>query len=232
MLSKGLRFAANNAVGFLALFIALGGVGYAATGGFTSSTARIQACAGSGGTLKLLTGKKCGKGQKKVAWNQQGVAGAPGATGPSGIAGLNGAAVPNATNAINATNATNATTAANALSLGGIPADEFTRSDCSSETGQVKGYGQVAAQAPFNYTEIEPAYNCSGEGVEARRNQLGQYFIRFPGNPSEVPLVTVIGTGPVGERTAKITRVGPESWRVDVNDSEKQVDEKFSVVLF
>jgi hypothetical protein len=106
VLSKGLRLMANNAVGFLALFIALGGVGYAATGGF-SSGGTLRACANDEGTLKLLkAGKKCKKDQKSVSWNQlgpagaKGVAGAPGApggAGATGAAGQNGAPAPGTT---------------------------------------------------------------------------------------------------------------------------------------
>lgn len=91
MASKGLRLMANNAVGFLALFVALGGVGYAATGGF-SSGGKLQACVNAEGGLKLLpSGKKCKKGQRTVTWNQTGATGAGGATGPAGTGGASGA---------------------------------------------------------------------------------------------------------------------------------------------
>jgi hypothetical protein len=92
MFSKGLRLIANNAVGFLALFIALGGVGYAATGGFSSS-GTLRACANEEGRLKLLkSSERCKRGQKSVSWNQTGPAGAPGAKGVAGAAGAAGTA--------------------------------------------------------------------------------------------------------------------------------------------
>ena len=90
MLHRALRVLASNAVGFLALFIALGGVGYAATGGF-SSGGTLRACVGSNGVLKLAS-KKCAKGQKAVSWNQTGPAGVPGVKGVAGAPGSNGAA--------------------------------------------------------------------------------------------------------------------------------------------
>jgi hypothetical protein len=94
-MNKGLRFLANNIVGFLALFVALGGVGYAASGGFTSN-GKLQGCVGGNGTLSVVKpGKKCKKGQTAVAWNQegpQGAAGAKGATGAPGVTGAAGAA--------------------------------------------------------------------------------------------------------------------------------------------
>ncbi len=52
-MSQGLRFAKSNAIGLLALFVALGGTGYAATGGFTSN-GKLSACVGESGGLTLL----------------------------------------------------------------------------------------------------------------------------------------------------------------------------------
>jgi hypothetical protein len=87
-------------IALLALFLALGGVGYAASGGFTSR-GQLRACARGNGSLTLLKpGKKCKKGQTPVSWNQQGrqgakgLSGAPGAKGPSGTQGAAGAAGP------------------------------------------------------------------------------------------------------------------------------------------
>jgi hypothetical protein len=91
VITKGLTFMRGNAIGVLALFVALGGTSYAATGGFTSN-GQLQACVGeSGGVTLLKAGKKCKSGQKKVAWNQSGPAGAKGATGTSGANGTAGA---------------------------------------------------------------------------------------------------------------------------------------------
>src|SRR5471030_832742 len=90
LVTNGLRFMANNAVGFLALFVALGGVGYAATGGF-SADGQLQACVSESGTLTLLkAGKHCKHGQKKVAWNQTGAAGPKGTPGAAGVKGTEG----------------------------------------------------------------------------------------------------------------------------------------------
>lgn len=92
MITKGLRFMRGNAIGMLALFVALGGTSYAATGGFTSN-GQLQACVGeSGGVTIVKAGKKCRRGQQRVSWNQTGPAGAKGATGATGAAGANGAA--------------------------------------------------------------------------------------------------------------------------------------------
>jgi hypothetical protein len=87
MVGKAARYLANNALGALALFLALGGVTYAATGGFVSG-GQLRACVNESGTLTLLkSGKRCKRGQKQIAWNQQGEPGARGASGSSGPPG-------------------------------------------------------------------------------------------------------------------------------------------------
>lgn len=92
MVSKGLGYLRSNALGALALFVALGGTGYAATGGFTSG-GQLQACVREDGSLTLLkAGKHCKRSQTKVAWNQTGPAGPKGTTGSSGATGATGAA--------------------------------------------------------------------------------------------------------------------------------------------
>jgi len=76
-----------NVIATLALVFAMTGGAIAATGGFTSG-GKLQACVNEEGGLKLLkAGKRCKRGQKTVAWNQTGPAGARGTTGASGPAG-------------------------------------------------------------------------------------------------------------------------------------------------
>jgi hypothetical protein len=86
---KNLSFA--NVAAALALFVALGGTSYAATGGF-SSDGTLKACANEEGSIRLLKpGRHCHKGQTPVAWNQAGPAGTPGAKGAPGAPGTVGA---------------------------------------------------------------------------------------------------------------------------------------------
>ena len=202
-----------NVTATLALVFAMSGGAIAATGGFSSASSSIKACAGRGGVLKLRTGRRCKRGQKAVTWNQNGPAGPRGAAGPSGIAGLNGAAVPSATTA------TTALTANNALSLGGVPASDFTRSDCFSETGQVRGFASIPAEPGFTFSEVEGAYNCSGEPVEAKRITKGRYIVRFPGNPGTI----AIGTGQAGPDSDVIgvQMLAPGEWSVQSFNAEK-----------
>jgi hypothetical protein len=79
-----------NVVSCLALFIALGGGAYAASGGFvTAGTAKL--CLGQSGSVTAVkSSKKCKHGTTTFVVNQKGVAGtngtngAPGAPGPAG----------------------------------------------------------------------------------------------------------------------------------------------------
>jgi hypothetical protein len=90
MARKIVGYAANNAVGVLALFVALCGVSYAATGGFAGG-GTLKACVNEEGAIRLLkSGKHCKRGQKAVSWNQAGPAGPQGATGATGAAGATG----------------------------------------------------------------------------------------------------------------------------------------------
>jgi hypothetical protein len=91
MLRKGLGFVRNNAVGFVALFVALGGTTYAAAGGFARSDGTFHACVGGDGSIRLVNaGKHCGKGKRAVAWNIKGPTGARGPAGAPGTNGVNG----------------------------------------------------------------------------------------------------------------------------------------------
>jgi len=92
MHNRATRFVANNAIALLALFLALGGASYAASGALTSSTPQYKACVGESHVVVLKTGHRpCGQGKKTIVWNQQGPAGAAGAKGATGAAGAPGA---------------------------------------------------------------------------------------------------------------------------------------------
>jgi hypothetical protein len=91
VLQRATKFAANNAIAMVALFVALGGASYAATGAFTAAGGELKACVGNSHVIVLKTsGKPCGKKQKTVSWAQQGPAGAKGPNGASGASGAAG----------------------------------------------------------------------------------------------------------------------------------------------
>jgi hypothetical protein len=101
-------------------------------------------------------------------------------------------AATNATNAISATDAMSAVNAGNADSLGGISASGYTRNDCSSTTGQIKGFAIVPAAFNFSstYVNLAVGYNCSGGAVEAKRISEGQYEVKFVGDSSAIAMAT------------------------------------------
>ena len=81
-------FARQNAIALIALFVALGGGAYAATGGggFLSHTGTINGCVASkGGALTVLKpGKRCPRHTRALHFNVAGRPGAAGATGNTG----------------------------------------------------------------------------------------------------------------------------------------------------
>jgi hypothetical protein len=85
----------RHAVAFVALFVALGGGAYAASGGsFVGSDGVITGCVKKGGgQLQVLkAGKPCPRGTTALRFNQQGQTGPIGQTGPPGQDGKTGPA--------------------------------------------------------------------------------------------------------------------------------------------
>jgi hypothetical protein len=87
-------------------------------------------------------------------------------------------------------------TAVNSQKLGGLERSSFVRRECDPETGQIKGKVTITASATFSSTLVEvPGYNCSGQTIEARRLSMGRYEIRFNGNPTTEAVMTPRETG-------------------------------------
>jgi hypothetical protein len=156
--TKLAAFARNNAVALLALFVALGGTGYAAA---TINGKDIKNGTISGKALKkhTLTAKQINKSKL--------------GTVPS------------------ATKADSATVAGNANALGGSPAASFLKTGCGK--GKVNGYAHIAGgngSFPSTYTSsapfIDTTFNCSGQPVQVRRQFMGTFDIKFPGNPGTI----------------------------------------------
>ena len=141
-------------------------------------------------------------------------------------------------NATNATHAESSSTAGNALSLGEVPASGYTRSDCTSRTGQVKGFALVPASAAFpeKFTALATAYNCSGMPVEARRVEgiVGEYEVHFLGNPEVIALATADAGGSFPSAdTVSVKGEGPGDWRVTVYDAASHglADDGFELLV-
>ena len=95
-----------------------------------------------------------------------------------------------------ANSAGTADTATNANALGGVAASGYTRPDCASQTGALKGFARVVATAGFSgtftTTGVANPYNCSGGTVEARRLGVGTYEVRFNGASPVLALTDVL----------------------------------------
>ena len=87
----GRRLTYANVIASVALFLALGGGAYAASGALSGGV--IHACyQKQTGALRVALRGTCEKSQVALAWNQTGPAGPAGATGPAGQAGATGPA--------------------------------------------------------------------------------------------------------------------------------------------
>jgi hypothetical protein len=157
-----------NVTATLALVFAMSGGALAANSYLINSTKQINPK-----VLKKLTGKP-GKNGTAGANGTTGATGATGAQGPGGKEGPPGK------------EGKEATDASNSLALGGIPASEYTLNNCSSLTGQVKGFAAIQASSSFSST-LTPVggYNCSGGKIEARRIAEGVYEVKYVGSPVE-----------------------------------------------
>ncbi len=86
------RITYANVMSSIAVFAALGGGAYAATGGLTSGTGTIKGCVSKkNGTLHVVkSGKKCPRHTTALTFNQKGTQGAQGLQGPAGGGGAMG----------------------------------------------------------------------------------------------------------------------------------------------
>src|SRR4051794_13582461 len=85
-------FARRNAIGLLALAVALGGTSYAAISKIPGPGGKISACYKKrGGNLRVVDAKtKCRRGERSLAFSQKGPRGLPGAAGQQGEKGEKG----------------------------------------------------------------------------------------------------------------------------------------------
>src|SRR5215213_8958094 len=160
-------------VALLALFVALGGSGYAA----------VQL-----NVRSIKNGAVPGKKLKRNSVTGRQVKESTLATVPSarsaGTATLLDGKQPGAFLAAGAT-------AVNAGKLGGLAPTSFVRRECDQSNGQVKGTASITASPAFSGTFVTvPGYNCSGQTIEARRLSMGRYELRFNGSPATDAIAT------------------------------------------
>src|ERR1035437_3100703 len=82
----------SNVVSLIALFVALGGVSYAAVSAIPGPDGVIHGCYQKHkGSLRVVAkGKKCSKAELTISWNKQGTPGVQGMPGTQGNAGPTG----------------------------------------------------------------------------------------------------------------------------------------------
>jgi hypothetical protein len=157
---RAIQHLRRNVIAYLALFLALGaGGGYAIA---ASKSTTIHGCVVKR-TDELLVKSRCGRGQTKLVWDQQGRAGPQGKTGPAGqappsawaVVGNNGGANP--TDGIMAARVSTGTyqiTVTAAACAGKNNAPVVTISDSNPPDGQLSGafpvaWAAFAAPGPF-----------------------------------------------------------------------------------
>jgi hypothetical protein len=92
LLQRRPRSGYANVVSSLALFVALGGGAFAATGGFVGSNGAVRACVGGRGALTVVkVGRKCPRGTTSLTLSATGRPGGNGTNGSNGANGANGA---------------------------------------------------------------------------------------------------------------------------------------------
>lgn len=128
-----------------------------------------------------------------------------------------------------------ADSAANALSLGGIAASGYTRKDCNSVTGQVKGFALIPASSSFSssFTDVGLAYNCSGQAVQAKRIGLGRYEVKFLGSPVAIAAGNVVDPpGIIDHAFVSFTQQGAGDFLVFVYNAvtASEQDRPFAVI--
>jgi hypothetical protein len=203
-------------VALVALFVALGGTGYAAVQ-LNGKNLKGRSVAGVKLKRNTLTGAEIRESRLGVV---------PNARNATRLDGRSpGDFLPAGGTAANATRLggfapsdflSAGGTAANASLLGGLPASSFVRRECDQNAGQIKGVAAVDASPgfPATFTQVS-GYNCSGQPVEARRLSMGRYQVRFNGSPATRAVATASVTD-VSADAIGIINEGPGQFVIQV----------------
>lgn len=212
-------------VALIALFVALGGSGYAATK-FNPKVIKNNSVSGKKLKNNTLPGAKLRNNSvtgRKI--NEDTLLTVPRATNSERFGGQ----LPGAFLEAGAT-------AANSQRLAGLEPTSFVRRECDQTTGQTKGVVSITASPTFpaTFTTV-PGYNCSGQSIEARRLSMGRYEVRFNGSQSSAAVATSVVPG-VSADMISIFGPGAGSFTVQVLDPLPApgsfVDHSFTLVTF
>jgi hypothetical protein len=212
-----LRFLRGNAIGLLALFVALGGTGYAAV--------KINGSQIKNGTI---TGKKL---KTHTLTSKQ----------------INDSKLGTVPSAGFATSAGSATTASNADALGGIAPSGYLTTGCGPGRvegyAEITGGSEIPSTYTTSSTYLPVSYSCSRQPVEVQRANTGVYIVNFPGNPAKLGFGnSIICTGPLlcisePPELVSVTQIASGTnagaFEVDVRNTESgaQIDDAVSILL-
>jgi hypothetical protein len=185
MLAQIRTHLAHNVVGYIALFVALGGTSYAvATGSIDSREIKNNSIRSK--DVRNATIKGTDVKDDSLDNGDIDNAGLAAQSATSSTTAKRADTAGSATSATNASNAASADNATNAGMLDGLDSTAFPRRACSSVSGAIKGFARIDTGDSFSSTfttnGVESPYNCSGQTVEARRVMEGWYEVRFNGN--------------------------------------------------
>ncbi|HWW67450.1 MAG TPA: hypothetical protein VNY83_05655 [Solirubrobacterales bacterium] len=132
-----------------------------------------------------------------------------------------------------------ATNANNASQLGGIPASGYTRNDCGSLTGQIKGFARInnasVSTTTLSTAGVETPYNCSGKSVLARRFSTGKYEVKFTESPVAIALATPLeasGSEVWDVNSTSVNRVGVGDFFIQIwnNPTNTFLSDSFAIL--
>jgi hypothetical protein len=181
----------SNVLAGVALFVALGGTGYAMSGGFVAKSGQLSGCVGPSRVLKLLKpGHRCAKGQTAVAWNITGPRGPAGATGAAGAAGASGQSVVGGIGPVGPSDAYTATIHGSPISLAPGAYELFAKASWFN--------GQKATVEPFRCELGTPTEIFDEQEVDVEAESEATLTLGGPVALSSATTVSLVCTPPEG----------------------------------
>jgi hypothetical protein len=121
--------------------------------------------------------------------------------------------------------------ATDALTLGGLPASSYQQG-CSA--GAIWGFASIDTTGATPDFSNVPGFNCRGGAVQLRRNNVGDYQVRFVGSITAFALATISDPNPNLSKQVWVRNDAPGEFKVEVEDSggTNRDDAAFTIVAF